>query len=309
MKQYKGRFWVHNHQNKAEAFIGALLDAGYLVTEERARARFQLMDLDVLGRTHWIDEATRQGIPTFLYPHAARPPVQWDGMYARHPDVKAHFVFAEGHTEIMRSYGYTGDIIPVGWTYCNILPFKPNLKPVNVLFAPVHANQNGYLCEVHRKMNEDAFTILAKLHRDGKIHLRIRYLHRYNGSGCWVEPGTEIITGRADQSVLDIDQADVVVAHQTFAYLSVARGKPTIMFNEDLPPCSGNSSDNLVYAASFEKYKHLLQFPYDLLKAESPLDLIYRAAVTDEDIADWRTRIIGKPFDPEHFVSSLEAYL
>jgi hypothetical protein len=50
-------------------------------------------------------------------------------------------------------------------------------------------------------------------------------------------------------------------------------------------------------------------YPYDILTEKEPLSLFRRAITSDAEIADWRTRMIGKPFEPRAFVGILEKHL
>jgi len=98
-----------------------------------------------------------------------------------------------------------------------------------------------------------------------------------------------------------------VIGHQTFAYLAVARGKPTLMMREDLPPHTV-SHGQTVYAQSWEKYADLMMYPLDILAGE-PAELIRRACQGDAAAAAWRERFVSTPWDAKKFVTILESYL
>ena len=63
------------------------------------------------------------------------------------------------------------------------------------------------------------------------------------------------------------------------------------------------------WAKNWKKYEHLLAFPYDILAAPNPLCLLEKVASCDEEVADWRKRMIGRPFRPNEFVKKLESFL
>jgi hypothetical protein len=100
-----------------------------------------------------------------------------------------------------------------------------------------------------------------------------------------------------------IQEYDLIVGHQTFAYLAIASGKPTVMFGEDVPPHSMH-----VPVRSWEKYKDLLKFPLDLLVGH-PQDVLNQAASSEDSIREWKYNFIGSSFQSSCFLASLERYL
>jgi hypothetical protein len=261
-----------------------------------------------MGRRPLLDKAHKLGKSIFLYPHAARPQIAWDGLYEPYPHITACFVIAEGHAEVMRRYGYPHPLEVTGWTYCYPQAFRPT-PGRHVLFGPNHPNANGWLSEVDRDINRRAFEILLALHRAGAIVLTVQYLRGLDQNGLWEEPGVRYIQARPDQSVARIDEADVVVSTQTLAYLAVARGKPTIMLGENTPPRGGNCEENFAFVVSWEKYRDYMRFPFDLLNTDDPAELIERAARTDEPVRAWRDRFIGPVLKPERFTAVVDRYM
>lgn len=95
---------VIDHQRKSEAYRQALENAGYLFTD-RANVQgvsFILSDAD--WRTDVMEDARGRGIPVFLYPHAARPMVQYDGCVEPQP-VRCMFTQAPEGKRIMEKIG------------------------------------------------------------------------------------------------------------------------------------------------------------------------------------------------------------
>jgi len=129
-------------------------------------------------------------------------------------------------------------------------------------------------------------------------------------NGLWEAPGVIYVEGQPDQSYAQIDAADVVVSHQTFAYIAVARGVPTVMMSEQYPPRIGCEEYNTFqYVMNWEKYRDLLAYPLDILAEDDTLALFQRAVRSDEEIVNWRCRLIGEPFDPLQFVKKVKKYL
>jgi hypothetical protein len=113
-----------------------------------------------------------------------------------------------------------------------------------------------------------------------------------------------------DQNYEQIDNVDVVIGHQTFAWLAVARGVPTVMMAErDLPTHVQPRTKPIQFVKHWYKYVDLIAYPLDILECTDTLGLLRRVVTTDEDIRDWRRRMIGYPFRPDRFLGALEKYL
>ena len=298
-------FYCHNHQNKAVEYINALRLAGHKEVEQDD-ADFLLIDIDVLSRGVLIKEFHQQGKKVFLYPHTGRPVLQWDGWYPPSSMVTAVFTMAQGGVDVPTKYGYSeAPIHAVGWSFCEPKEFRPCQEPKKVLFAPIHVNGNGYMTARERAINSKVYHRL--LNTD--VDLTVRFLHELEWNGLWDESGVEFVKGEANQSVEDIERADVVVSHQNMAYMAVARGKPTLMMAEHLTPISGNTNSSVREVKSWDLYKDELMFPLDILEHENTYALLQRACRDDSEIRDWREQYIGDPFDHAKFVSILESYL
>lgn len=308
----RNTFFFKRHQNKEKAYVQALQSAGYVPSRSiRTNTKFAIMDHDVgpdgIGFRVELPRLKQLRIPVFFYPHAARPTAFWDGIYPMWPYVVATFVIAEGHKEVMKRYGYPYPLEVSGWPYCEIKPFKPT-RPNNILFGPIHPNNNGWLNEVDLDINRKALERLVSYCEKNGSSLTVRYIHNLSQNGISEIDGVKFVQAQPDNTTDMIDQADLVVGHQTFAYLAVARGKPTLMMREDIAPRSGNKPSNFMYVASWDKYRDLVEYPLDLLRSD-PEEVIARATETDEDIRKWRDDMIGEPFDPARYVQNIEKYL
>ena len=310
-------FMAYNHQTKGNAFIRALWERGYQYCGNIMMPRaldFVLADHGIYHAASWMAEFAACGTKRFfIYPHTARPNLVND-ILPEFEGVTAHFVAAGGHVDVMRAYGYEKPLHVVGWSLCPIRPFRPSATPRKVLFAPIHER----CVEEDKQANREAFERLAALAMMGKIHLTVRYYQAEKGRGLAGAGLREVQHPEIEYHQIEnldpdwdeIDQADVVVGHQTFAWLAVARGAPTVMFGEDILPHLVPNGQPEMYARSWASYRHLVAYPYDLT-AERPSRawaMLQRAASDDAEIADWRRRMIGKAFDGEAFVSALEGY-
>lgn len=309
--QGKLDYIIFNHQNKGKAFINALNVRGYRGSESAPhlnQAHFVMTDSDILGRRPRLERMRRAGVRyVFLFPHTARPNLVND-IYTEWEHTTAQFVVSQGHIEIMRRYGYSKPLHAVGWSLCPIRDFHPRLSYRNVLFAPIHPRNT----DLDKKVNRAAYDVLVRLASQGAICLTVRHIRDLSESGLEYisHPNIFYYAGELDQSYIQIDQSDVVVGHQTFAWMAVARGIPTLMMaEEDMPTHIHVRNGILKTARSWDKYKDLLCYPLDILAESDTIGLLERAVRDDAEIADWKRRMIGRPFDPGTFLSALESYI
>jgi hypothetical protein len=301
------KFACRDHQRKGTPYISALQNAGYKLTKRVDRADFLLIDMDTDSKgDRWnakIREADKCGMPVFIYPHSARPMVQWDGMYKPYP-CKCNFVIANGHAEVMRRFGYPYKIKVSGWALCEQKKFSGGGWIENVLFAPIHPNVYGYIAKEDKQANIRAFEILRKL----PVNLIVRHIGHIEHSGLWQSAGVTYINAMPDTTYRDIDRADLVIGTQTFLWLAVARGKPAVSFGEEIRPHSALMKDKPTrWADNWEAYRDYMAYPYDLLKADTPMELFEYAS--RNEAGDWRNEFIGMQFDGKEFVKTLESYL
>lgn len=301
------------HQGKERRYVQALTQAGYASTNRMAgRLDFALVDhdvrLDVPGFRPKLIRLHEMGVPIFMYPHAARPMILWDGMYKAFPHTRCSFIIGEGHAEVMRRYGYQLPTEITGWALCEQKEFQPVKELRTILFAPIHPYPTGYLPKVDKETNRDAFKRLVEYCKTTGVRLIVRFIHDLENNGIWREKGVQYIRALPDGSTKDMDEADLIVSHQTFAYMSISRGKPTIMMGEFKPPSSGHTDETFITVKSWDKYKELMMYPIDLLVGKTS-EIIERAIRSDDEIQVWKRLFIGKPFDPTYFVERLETYL
>ena len=296
---------VMPHQNKECRFVEAL-SKHFMVTEAPSReSLFCLTDYDMKSRQYLLEKyRNHYGIERFfIYPHSARPPVMQD-IYPAWVHTTAQFVASDGHAEILRRFGYKKPVHVVGWHLSPILPFKKCEKPHKILFAPIHPRMSY----VDKQINHAAFEKLYPLARSGKIDLTVRYIASLEKSGLKQLEGIRYVRGEQDSSFAMIDEADLVISHQTFAFMAVARGVPTLMMSEETPP-HDFKGDEMIYVPSWYKYKDLMMYPLDLLADGDAYELMQRAGESDHEIADWRKRMIGKPFNQAAFLDAVQSYL
>jgi hypothetical protein len=309
------RFLCHDHQGKASAYLAALGEGFQRVMEAREiTSGFMLSDSDVMGRGLQFKALYKRGVSKFfIYPHSGRPSLIND-IWPASEYTTAQFVASPGHVEVIRLYGYEKPLHAVGWHLCPIVPYAPRVErlggvsPLKILFAPIHPR----CAPIDQQVNRAVFDRLIPLARDRQIALTVRFISSLHDSGLPSDylPGIRYVRGLQDATFQDIDQADLVIGHQTFGSLAVARGRPTLMMGEDIPNHSRGWNGGLYRDVhSWNNYRDLIMFPLDILAHEDTMALIERAISTDEDIIAWRERMIGDPFDPDLFRSILKSYL
>lgn len=308
-----GMFFCFNHQGKADVLIRAVTARGWEQTRRPAEARFILSDVDTPPHHKRLELYHNQGAKIFLYPHTARPNLfhdfGFDG-FAPSPCVTANFVTAQGHVEILETIHRVHRYEVIGWYLCPPQPFQPRAKYRQVLFAPIHPGPFDLLPEVSKRINRETYKRLVPLAQSGQIQLTVRHIRSLEANALWMEPQITYVQVEPMVSYAEIDAADLVISHQTFAYLAVARGVPTLMMGECFPPRERSTREGKYrYARSWDRYQQLLRYPLDILAEYDVLGLFRRAIVSDEQIADWRQRLIGEPFDGDRFVDIVESYL
>ena len=304
-------FRMSHHQHKDDAFWMALLARGWHESHYAysKNIRFGLYDAD------WRpdDITALNGAPYFLYPHAARPMVQYDGCVTPRTDCRTMFVSAPAGVYLMEKIGYPCEVIEVGWSLTPIKSFFPRATVQNITFAPIHPNHNGYLNEVDKTLNRDTYSLIADYAVKHEATVTVRYCRNIVDNGlseAMAEEHPNVIwkAANTDGSTDDITKADLVVSHQTFAYMAVALGVPTVMMGEDIPPRSGNSEEGFCYTEHFDDYRDYLAFPLDILNGDVE-EVIETAITGSEAVENWKARFIGKPFDGNYFVDRIEERL
>lgn len=299
-------YYCHDHQGKAGALMDALNATYEPLIRYDERALFVLSDNDVSARQKDLFKMWLRGARKFfIYPHSGRVNLYAD-IFQPWDKTTVQFVSAAGHVDIMRTYGYAGPLEVIGWHLCKLKEFIPNPtpNPRNILFAPIHP-RNG---EEDRIENLRAFKTLVSISKKRDLRLTVRYLPPFDMNGIPKVEGVNYVEGHFAPAVDMIDRADLVVAHQTFAYLAVARGKPLLGFGEDIRPHTVYKAKQSEYAINWEKYKDALRYPLDVMDSPNVWDMMVQAC--NQDLGQkWRERMIGEEFNPEKFRQLVKNWL
>ena len=310
-----GKFYFYEHQHKGRAFVEALENGGHWRTHRKIGADFLFVDHDIgakgVGTRKGIDFAHDNGVPVFIYPHSARPNVMAD-THAPWPHTSALFTISEGHKEVLQALDYPCPVEVSGWTYSEIRPFKQVIpgKKINVLFAPIHPNANGYLGAEDKQLNGQVMSLLINM---DEIKLTIRHIHSVEKNGIWYDRRAKYVEGHPDGTTKEIEAADVVIGSYTLAYITVALGKPLVMMAEQMRPHVGNTEGLIFYSKNWEKYRDIMRYPFEIEDAlfsyDGALEMLAAAMSRSKAVSDWKRRFIGKPFDGSRFVKLVNGYI
>lgn len=290
------RIAISDHQGKSAALRSALARAGHLIVERERPADALLIDVDypVGHYKPLIQKHRARGAKIYLYSHGANPNLGWDGLWPESGLVDGLFAMTPGQAAVLQLYGYTAPVHVIGWHLCKIKPFTPAARLRFIVFGPWHPHSNGWLAPAAKAVNAAAFKQLLSLAKRHKATLLVRHLGLLADSGLEEDPRAVFIQGRPDQSTNEIDAADLVVSCGTFAYLAVARGRPTYFIGQDLRPFESHAYGHHIEVRSWEKYRDYMRFPYELGQAE--IDQVMSAGPLD-----WKRKFIGVQFNPIQF--------
>ena len=296
-------FTVKDHGGKAMKFAIALHQAGHKLVETGPADLF-LIDLDppLFGYREMIDAHKEMGAKVLLYPHGAAPALEYDGLYEPYEAVDGRLVIGPGHSEFLRRIDYHAPAPAIGWSLCDILPFRARRDVRKVLFAPLHPSGFGTIADEYRQANAETYARLL----EGPWDLTVRHLGTLEQNGLWHADGVKFVQGTMDNGYGEIDIADAVVAGEgTFPSLAIARGVPTVIYAQTLPATYGVPGEQSVPLLRADRYRDYVRFPFDV--ADGRLDeVLHAAARSEEPIADWKRRFIGEPFDAQRFVALME---
>jgi len=286
----------------ARPFKKALLDAGYRKTTDPDEADFLLYDLEQEHYIPILKEFAERRKPIFVYPHSANSWYFWDGFHKEFP-VTCNFVFTREIKNAMISYGYKSRIEQCGFSCGEVIGWR-SMREKTLLFAPMHTmgsvSQDYLRCpasfELNRKALERVFE-LAPLFKK----ITIRYGRSFSASGMYDPQIPNVVFEEADLKIKDamasINRHSVVISAGTLAYLAVARGKPTIFYNQrDQPP-----REDGMTVKNYKRYKWI-DYPIQLFDMSN--NMISNFVVKQNpDVERWKKANIGSTFSASRFLS------
>ncbi len=287
------RYFMSQHQHKGQPIQKALRSRGWVYAR-----RADIVLFDVFRNNRLIQYYVTTGVKMVIYPHTAVACWWYDGIMELPKEIAAILVVGEGQAEVQRIITPDVPVYPIGWGYCEILPFQKPDKVKHILFCPIHPSGKNLLREEAKETNAKVFRELLKL-KDVQIVVRI--IGTLEANGLWQNSKVIWVNAKPDGSTSDIDIADVVIAEGMALHLAVARGKPAIGMNQNIP---NRINNNPKTPENWEKYNHLQAYPVDF--SGDIIADIDRAISNPPEVKDWKERHIGTPLDPRQLTDILE---
>ncbi len=289
------RFSVRDHRHQSKPFRDAMLAAGHEVALN-PEVVFIDYDLPHPAYEDWVDRARDKTL--VIYPHGASFVMGHD--LAGDPiKTDLTLVLGEGQKALLKAYDYPNPVQAIGWPWGGRGHVRAPRRLRRVLFAPLHPLGSGYLREDLQQLNREAYEILLG---EG-VDLIVRHLGPLYQSGLKHRPGVRYIEGQPG-SMDGIEDADVVVASQTFAAKSLVAGWPVVMFATEREWRLESEHDlDCTWAEDWRGHAFDNAYPYALVPgtcraaAEDPYPLAVQA---------WKDRFIGPDWDPEAFTRLIE---
>ncbi len=285
------RFHCLNVQEKPRMLIETLRVAGHTHSPPPT-ADLLLIDIDdpdAPQRGRLIDQCP--GI-VMLYQHGAIPST-YHGFYQPDDRIDIQVVHGPGGARLAAELGLGREIATAGWSYSPSVPFAPVDEPERVLFGPIHPYGSGALHEQDRKINARVYDKL----RSSGLNLAIQMYGSATSNG--LPAGVNGYNSRLMLDWSQIDQADLIVAEGTLACLALARGKPVVMFGQDLP-----RTDEHNRPSDSGPVVEVPRYPVDIDDAN--LDALIAAACMGAG-QTWREEFVGGPFDRLAFLAAVDS--
>lgn len=245
-----------------------------------------------------LQECARRGIPIILYPHGAMPDLDYDGLRPQALPISLRLVHGEGHAEVARWIRCQHRVEVVGWSFCEAVARSSHHEPPrSLLFAPIHPWANGIdILPFHKGLNTAAYHQFLQ-HPAERKTVRMYGADEPNGVTERVE-GVEYTQSDLGSGLDVIDAHDAVISYGTFAYTSLARGKPMAM----IYPYPAHTDDlGRLPARRFDEYKEYVSYPASL--GDGTLDELF-----SWDVSEWKRLFVGEPLDAERLAELVGAF-
>lgn len=228
-----------------------------------------------------------------LYPHGAL--AIYSGFFPPDPRIDAQLVHGAGTARLLERMSLDREVHVIDWSYGAQIPFRAPDRVDRVLFGPIHPGDAGELAAVYREENQRVLSGLLEL--DAEIIVQLRGTTEQNGL---LETGhARLVPSTLTAGAREIDQADLVVSNGTYACVALARGRPTVMFGQSLPP---EDTGRRPWRDEFN-CGPIPRYPLDFDDAELP-ELIDGALANAGK--DWADEFVGGPFNVDLFVAIAE---
>ena len=291
-------YYIDHNQDKARPYEHALKRAGHHETNIQS-ADFCLVDHNwsdgLRNETALLDYCWETKKPVFMIPHGFRGYLFWDAVYEISHKLSGVFVPSIGQKEILEKGGFPVPIHITGYPWCKVKPFSSS-KLEKVLFAPMHPDWDGtYKYSAYAfAWNVQAFQKLINI--EDKIQLTIYHQFEPIQNGLWLHPNVKYVPSdlNISNALKMIEEADLVIANDTFASLAIASGKSTVMFDD--------SFYDHIEGRPSKFFEHYHIYPYNILWEEDTLRLFNDVIQSHPKVELWKYHYIGNNFNEDAFL-------
>jgi hypothetical protein len=300
------KFFAIRSKDSGDAYIKALTDYGY-TESDLPSADFILSDYERPTISRITDK------PVFFYPHTPYAWWLWDGVLDPNKFKPAcNFVVGDTALRGMKDYNYPHRAEACGYSRCDVREFNPTSgKRLRYSFPhPMGKKQEWFSQDTknshHRVMNWlignrrwfDNITI-SYYHS-----LEVSELSIYSNYGFTFQDVSTIGKLSTETTLKQLEGFDFVIACNTFAYTSVARGIPTVVCGkgEKFPQRENYRVDH------FDQFAHYYQFPISLFDMNGA-DIENFCKAPNPEVEEWKRGSIGESFQAEKFISIVREYV
>lgn len=302
-------FFIFENKDAGKAYLDALRSADYGQVGELQDADFIIYDVERPNRRETYSTFLESHCG-FIYPHTPYSSYfHWDGIYSPLP-VECNFVVAPGAKRALEAIGYPYRVEVTGFSHCEIKPFSPTPGKRVLLVVPRPMNGGRYVC---RELHTGLWNVYQFLlsHASEFEHITIQHTPDH-----WEKLGLPICdkfeylenNPRKDSNpslyITDlIDKYDLIFGIGTAAYIALARGKPTVMWGNDLTPRTLSHM-----AQQPGKYMSYFRYPLDFEKM-SFNEILETTQREDPKIKHWKADNIGENFNAKKFLEIVKESL
>jgi hypothetical protein len=302
------KFFMRENKDQGNAFLCALMKAGYDRVHNINDADFLFMDHDGEYVSGAGIRPLKTDKPVVVYPHTPYCWFLWDGILEPRP-VVCNFVVSNGAKVAMQLYGYPYPVEVVGFSNCEVKPFRPS-RGTKLLFAPAHPIHNGKFPQPEglARVQRAAKKIVENMGHFESV--TIRYHGTLQACGLGIFQGTKAILQHInvyetpnirDDALRAINEADLVVSESTFGYLSVASGKATLFYGYDDKKIPDSREG---FVKNYHLYKHIFHFPLHF-ESMTINDILAIRDAPHPEIEKWKHLNIGENFDAGKFIERM----
>lgn len=300
------KFFAVKRLDTASSFVNALLHAGYVEVPNAKQADFVLYDKESSSLARQAKmESQIVDKPVFIYPHTPYSFWFWDGI-VKPRRCTCNFVVGDAAAKSMQTYGYPYRVEAVGFPRCEVKPFTPTTGKHLIYSSSRLQGKGGKMYGAERNAS---IQVMRWLVQNKKFFDTVTICYQFsiqkNGMNSFQEDGFiyrssgEQVEMGAANTLRQLQGADIVISCNTFAYISIAQGHPTVMYP---------IHKTVNRLAHFDLYRQWYDFPLDLYSMDGA-DVLALRDKPNEQVEEWKRMNIGTSFDAEKFISIVKEFI